>query len=501
MKASGVILFSTFSKHITTQRQHFAMPVQHSLTAKGKKDGQPGGSGTATGNNESTSGKTSANKKGTAKSNSTTSAHGIKKDSSRVRSDKTGSSSAGKSESKRFDCLACEQPNTADNMVACDRCHSWYHFRCAGVNAKVAEQLWLCEDCRPNVTAAAKKKLRKRIQTNGGKDKVRLTLVSEHSNSANDQGGENDGDDGDIDDSASTSSSSDGEAEDNSDDESVLLLEIDNKLKLLDRTRKRLARKRQKLLDRTDSDSDADPLLIDTDVHHQRRRSGPAASSTMHRSATLTKQQIAARQSLNTNLPTFSGKPGEWPVFRSNFDESTEACNFSNADNLMRLQKALVGTARKFVEPLLTLPSCVPKIMKTLEDTVGRPEYILEDRLADLRTAPAPRAGKLDTIVSYALAVQNFVATLQAARLRDHLNSPVLLKELVGKLPASQKLEWINYRRTVRKAGTVEFASWLHNLSMDICSVMRVKLDDEPSSKSKERNKPFVGAHMEDTRQ
>ena len=69
----------------------------------------------------------------------------------------------------------------------------------------------------------------------------------------------------------------------------------------------------------------------------------------------LNQEQIAAWHALSKELPTFSGRPEEWPLFLSVFDETTTACNFSDQENLSRLQRCLKGKALEAVRFLCYL--------------------------------------------------------------------------------------------------------------------------------------------------
>ncbi|XP_055587983.1 uncharacterized protein LOC129740353 [Uranotaenia lowii] len=53
-----------------------------------------------------------------------------------------------------FSCRACEKPDSAENLVACDKCDDWLHFSCAGVGPEVKNLPWLCDKCSPPVTKA-----------------------------------------------------------------------------------------------------------------------------------------------------------------------------------------------------------------------------------------------------------------------------------------------------------------------------------------------------------
>jgi len=76
----------------------------------------------------------------------------------------------------------------------------------------------------------------------------------------------------------------------------------------------------------------------------------------------------------------------------------------------------------------------------------GRPEYILE-RMIDKVRKLAPPKEKLESIIEYALAVRNICATIKACSLTAHLNIPMLVKELVDKLPSNYKLNWAMHTR------------------------------------------------------
>lgn len=49
-----------------------------------------------------------------------------------------------------FSCVACKRPDSADtDMVACDKCNSWWHYTCAGVTDSISVQHWVCSKCLP----------------------------------------------------------------------------------------------------------------------------------------------------------------------------------------------------------------------------------------------------------------------------------------------------------------------------------------------------------------
>ncbi|XP_055589014.1 uncharacterized protein LOC129741312 [Uranotaenia lowii] len=67
-------------------------------------------------------------------------------------------------------CVACVHPDSADDLVACDRCDSWWHYSCAGVDDGVKNHQWVCAKCANVPTKASS------IRTTSSVRKARLEL-------------------------------------------------------------------------------------------------------------------------------------------------------------------------------------------------------------------------------------------------------------------------------------------------------------------------------------
>lgn len=103
--------------------------------------------------------------------------------------------------------------------------------------------------------------------------------------------------------------------------------------------------------------------------------------------------------------------------------------------------------------------------VETLRMLYGRPEIIHHALQKKLKEEPPVRRDKLDTFIHFALAVQNYRMTMQAMGLTDYLNEPMLLNELVEKLPCDLKLDWGRYRFSILKVDITIFDSWLFSLA------------------------------------
>ncbi|XP_055643411.1 moesin-like isoform X2 [Toxorhynchites rutilus septentrionalis] len=97
--------------------------------------------------------------------------------------------------------------------------------------------------------------------------------------------------------------------------------------------------------------------------------------------AAPTKTQLAARSGVSKKLPMFSGKPEDWPLFYGMYQASTEACGYSDIENLVRLQECLKGQALEMVRGQLHLPKSVPRVIEKLRQLYGRPEQLLQSHL------------------------------------------------------------------------------------------------------------------------
>lgn len=156
---------------------------------------------------------------------------------------------------------------------------------------------------------------------------------------------------------------------------------------------------------------------VDINVDKKQVYINPARTDHIH--ADLSKNQIAARHIVK-QLPTFDGNPKEWARFLSSFNRSTDLCGFSNGENLERLRQSLRGSALEAVEGRLS-SGMVSSILKDLKSLFGRPEFIINELLKDLRGEPNPSLDNLDSIIRYSFQVENICGSMRDAKLSEHL--------------------------------------------------------------------------------
>ncbi|XP_062706457.1 uncharacterized protein LOC134287734 [Aedes albopictus] len=212
-----------------------------------------------------------------------------------------------------------------------------------------------------------------------------------------------------------------------------------------------------------------------------------------------TQQQLAARQSLAKELPRFSGDPAEWPIFISSYRYTTEACGFSDGENMLRLQRCLSGPALETVRSRLVLPAAVPQVIETLRMRFGRPELLINALLRKVREIPAPRSDKLEGLIDFGMAVQALCDHIEAANERAHLSNPSLLQELVAKLPADQRMMWAGYRRGFQQVDLKTFGDYMAAVVQDATSVVTFEPDVKRSgARDRPKNKGFVNSHAKE---
>ncbi|XP_055622791.1 uncharacterized protein LOC129766295 [Toxorhynchites rutilus septentrionalis] len=216
----------------------------------------------------------------------------------------------------------------------------------------------------------------------------------------------------------------------------------------------------------------------------------------------LSRSQIAARQAVSKDLPTFSGNPEEWPIFLSMFNSTTAMCGFTEEENLVRLQRSLKGKAYEAVKCRLMHPGNVQGVMDTLRMLYGQPEVIVHSLIGKISSLPAIREDQLETLVDFAVSVQNFCATVESCGLEEYMYNVALLHQLVSKLPPSLKLNWAQHRKTFLTVNLVTFSEWVFTLAEAASSVTfpTVSLETKPSRNDTRRNKKgdsYLNTHTE----
>lgn len=196
--------------------------------------------------------------------------------------------------------------------------------------------------------------------------------------------------------------------------------------------------------------------------------------------------QLLVRQSLPRDLPYFEGNPIDWPNFIHQYRNTNALCNFTNEENQARLQKCLKGQAKRITQSLLIMPQNVEKVIELLQSRFGKPEHIILMLVAKLKQFTNLRVDQVDQLIEFTDEIKNFVATVQSLGEEEHLHNPMLLWELLNKLPTSYKVSWAEHLlKTEPKFKLLEFANWLDKKANILCQIHTPKLFENEKGDTK----------------
>ncbi|XP_055623744.1 uncharacterized protein LOC129767148 [Toxorhynchites rutilus septentrionalis] len=119
--------------------------------------------------------------------------------------------------------------------------------------------------------------------------------------------------------------------------------------------------------------------------------------------------------------------------------------------------------------------------------------------IAKVRATPAPKPDRLEILVSFGLVVQNLCGHLKAVGLQNHLANPILLQELVDKLPATIKFSWALYQEQVPVVDLNVFSAYMAKISSAASGVTQhttitSKMNKDERIRQKERS--YLNTHV-----
>lgn len=174
---------------------------------------------------------------------------------------------------------------------------------------------------------------------------------------------------------------------------------------------------------------------------------------------------IAALKALQTkeikDLPTFDGENIlEWPNFLSEFRRSTAEYNITPSNNLRRLNKAITGNARQCIQTLLMSPDNIKEIISHLQMSFGRPEWILQHLISELRSLPIMMDGNIHEFKMFFNKLFGAITTIRNMKKEEYITNPELLGCLEEKLTKTTRHHWIRYKADlIRKRNNVDLCT------------------------------------------
>nr|XP_043067151.1 uncharacterized protein LOC122321373 [Drosophila bipectinata] len=248
------------------------------------------------------------------------------------------------------------------------------------------------------------------------------------------------------------------------------------------------------------TDTIGEVAVVEGNGSTQRAHAGPpwlsSTSGEDNSAARVTKpvgrpsyEQLTARKTSVAELVKFSGRPEDWPLFIATYEQTTELCGFTDAENLMRLRHALEGPAKNAVQSLMLHADCVSQIISTLRMRFGRREIVIYLLVTRIKQFPQVRENKLEMLVDFSVEVKNVCATMKASKLDQYLNNPALTQELVSKLPSMVQTFWGMHKASLTVCTLAEFSTWLSQMAEGASHVI------VPSSSSRTERRGTVHTH------
>ncbi|XP_035918212.1 uncharacterized protein LOC118516437 [Anopheles stephensi] len=155
---------------------------------------------------------------------------------------------------------------------------------------------------------------------------------------------------------------------------------------------------------------------------------------------------------------------------------------------MARLQQAPKGDALRAVQGRLRNAANLKEVMQELRSSFGRPEVIVKTLLNQIRRQVPAKADKLETLIQFAVSVDEMCAAVRTSGKQERYDGPVL-DELVSRLPPMIKLMWGIHSLNLQNVNLTAFGKWMQSIKQAAQSVTPPASCLEPS------NSKYVNAH------
>lgn len=129
-------------------------------------------------------------------------------------------------------------------------------------------------------------------------------------------------------------------------------------------------------------------------------------------------------------------------------------------------------------------PENVEEVMNKLRFQFGRPELIVKAQLEKVRKLSNVEENNADQIITFSNKIANMVTFIKSCEHEHFLSNPLLLEELIGKLPQNQKFDWAHYCYELGRHATIQdFSNWLTRIA-EITSMLPTNLKEVSKGKN-----------------
>lgn len=119
-------------------------------------------------------------------------------------------------------------------------------------------------------------------------------------------------------------------------------------------------------------------------------------------------------------------------------------------------------------------PDLVPRVMETLKKYFGKPEFILNDIIKDIRETPGPKVEYGESIINYSMKIDDLCLAMKFSELDPIMWNNTILYEVIHKLPPSLQYEWgaHSIKMTAIEKNLQVFSEWLQEKSTVFASII-----------------------------
>ena len=163
-------------------------------------------------------------------------------------------------------------------------------------------------------------------------------------------------------------------------------------------------------------------------------------------------------------LPTFSGKPSEWPrwvgLFRALVHDQP---SLSDAERMAHLQAAVTGQAQQAISGMLYDGNLYQHALKTLQDRFGQSQDVIREHLSRIFSAESPREDDAASLETFQAVLHCAVTLMRAQGYDADLYSTENLRRTLIKLPQYLRRKWADLVLKIkpRNPSLVDLDTWL----------------------------------------
>ena len=163
-------------------------------------------------------------------------------------------------------------------------------------------------------------------------------------------------------------------------------------------------------------------------------------------------------------LPTYSGKPSEWPrwigLFRALVHDQP---SLSDAERMAHLQASVSGQAREAVSGMLYDGNLYQHALKTLQQRFGQSSEVIRVHLDSVFSAQSPRENDTASLTTFQSALHCAVTLMKSQGYESDLTSTENLRRTVIKLPQYLRRKWTNrvIKLKPKQPSLLDLDTWL----------------------------------------